>query len=128
MNEVETVFQVESYECGLACLVMIQRGLGGDISLNEFRERVGGRDHELSIKDIIHCAKKMHLTGRPVQCDLDELRQLALPAILHWRFNHWVVLTKITGNQFTVHDPVEGRLPLPRSEISQLYTGIAIEF
>ena len=128
MNEVETVFQVESYECGLACLVMIQRGLGGDISLNEFRERVGGRDHELSIKDIIHCAKKMHLTGRPVQCDLDELRQLALPAILHWRFNHWVVLTKITGNQFTVHDPVEGRLPLPRSVISQLYTGIAIEF
>jgi len=128
MNEVETVFQVESYECGLACLVMIQRGLGGDISLNEFRERVGGRDHELSIKDIIHCAKKMHLTGRPVQCDLEELRQLALPAILHWRFNHWVVLTKITGNQFTVHDPVEGRLPLPRSVISQLYTGLAIEF
>lgn len=128
MNQVETVFQVESYECGLACLVMIQRGLGGDISLNEFRERVGGRDQELSIKDIIHCAKKMHLTGKPVQCDLDQLPQLALPAILHWRFNHWVVLTKITGNQFTIHDPVEGRLPLPRSVISQLYTGIAIEF
>ena len=128
MNKIETVFQVESYECGLACLVMIQRGLGGDISLNEFREMVGGRDQELSIKDIIHCAKKMHLSGRPIQCHLDELSQLSLPAILHWRFNHWVVLTKITGNQFTIHDPVEGLRPLSRSVTSQLYTGIAIEF
>ncbi|MBT6246489.1 MAG: hypothetical protein HOI43_13820, partial [Gammaproteobacteria bacterium] len=128
MNRIQTVFQSESHECGLACLIMIQQGLGGETRLNEFRDLVGTRNQELSIKELVDCAKKLDLSGRPIQCELSELPQLKLPAILHWRLNHWVVLTKVTSEQFIVHDPAEGRLSLVRSEVSRMYTGIAIEF
>jgi len=128
MNRIQTVFQSESHECGLACLIMIQQGLGGETRLNDFRERVGARNQALTIKELVDCAKKLDLAGRPIQCELSELPQLILPAILHWRLNHWVVLTKATAGQFIIHDPAEGQLSLVRSEVSRMYTGIAIEF
>jgi len=128
MNQIHTVYQAESYECGLACLIMIHRSLGGKTHLNEFREMVGSRHQELSIKELVDCAKTLHLAGRPVQCELTELPQLIFPAILHWRLDHWVVLTKATSDYYIVHDPAEGQLSLDRSEIARMYTGIAIQF
>ena len=38
----------------------------------------------------------MQLACRPLRFELDHLRQLRLPAIVHWDMNHFVVLKSVT--------------------------------
>jgi ATP-binding cassette subfamily B protein RaxB len=70
----------------------------------------------------------LHLETRPVRVAVRELPQLRLPAILHWQFDHFVVLVAKRRNQFVIHDPAIGRRVLPGSELDKSFTGVAMEF
>jgi ATP-binding cassette, subfamily B, bacterial CvaB/MchF/RaxB len=65
--------------------------------------------------------------ARPVRLELEELQQLRMPCILHWDLNHFVVLQKINGNKITLLDPALGIRVVSHSEVSQHFTGIALE-
>src|SRR5689334_17007301 len=84
--------QSEAAECGLACLAMISSFYGHRIDLNTLR-----RQHPVSLKGVtlravIQVANHMQLSGRPLRFELGHLRQLRLPAMIHWDMNHFVVL------------------------------------
>ena len=53
--------------------------------------------------------------------------QLRLPAILHWDLNHFVVLKSVGRDQVVVHDPAFGERRLSMEEVSQHFTGVALE-
>lgn len=40
-------------------------------------------------------ASAKHLKSRTLRLELDEMSELALPCILHWALNHFVVLKKV---------------------------------
>lgn len=74
----------------------------------------------------------MRLTTRPLRLDLHEFPQLALPCILHWNLNHFVVLVDVRKNWqgktiLTVQDPAVGERRLTLEEASDCFTGIALE-
>ncbi len=64
---------------------------------------------------------------RAVRCELSDFAQLSLPVILHWEFNHFVVLTKITSSGAVIKDPASGRRVLSMDEVSRGFTGVALE-
>ena len=70
---------------------------------------------------------QLKLAPRPLRVELSHLSQLRLPCVLHWDFNHFVVLTRVSGNRVTLHDPAVGRVELPLSELSRHFTGVALE-
>ena len=64
---------------------------------------------------------------RPLRLDLEELGQLKTPCILHWNLNHFVVLVKVGKSKITILDPAFGKRTLSFSEVSEHFTGIALE-
>jgi ATP-binding cassette, subfamily B, bacterial CvaB/MchF/RaxB len=62
-----------------------------------------------------------------LKVELEQIDKLSMPAILHWDFNHFVVLTQMRSGQITIHDPARGARQLSLSEASKHFTGVALE-
>ena len=77
---------------------------------------------------LIGYAERLGLACRPVRVDLDDLMELDLPALLHWDLNHFVVLKSVGPTGATIHDPAAGVVKLSRQQISEKFTGFALEF
>ena len=122
------ILQTEMSECGLACLAMISRYHGHDIDLNVLRRRHLVSMTGASLKSVISIADGLQLSSRPLRVDLDHLVKLQLPAMLHWDLNHYVVLKSIKGEWAEVHDPGVGLRRMKLSQLSDHFTGIAVEF
>jgi ATP-binding cassette, subfamily B, bacterial CvaB/MchF/RaxB len=121
------IFQSEAAECGLACLAMIAAHYGLQTDLVSLR-----RAHAISLTgatlaQLMQIASRLDLASRPLKVELENLGRLALPVILHWNFNHFVVLTRVRGGVAVIHDPAQGELHLKLSVVSQHFTGVALE-
>ncbi len=121
------ILQTEATECGLACLCMIAGFHGHSVDLASLRRR-----HPVSLKGatlatLIGVANQLELATRPLKLDLDHLRELRLPCILHWEFNHFVVLCAVGSRRVTIADPAGGVQHLSYREVGERFTGIALE-
>lgn len=119
--------QSEAAECGLACLSMIASFHGHNADASALRRRYGFSLKGATLKDVIAVGDRMGLASRPVRLELDELRLLRTPCILHWDLNHFVVLKAVGRRTATIHDPAEGMRRLPLAEVSRHFTGVALE-
>lgn len=121
------VRQSEIGECGLACLVTIADHYGFRTDLAAMRRTHGGGLRGASLKSLIASADAIGLAPRPVKLPLEALANLHLPAILHWNFNHFVVLERISGTRALICDPAGRRGWRALSEISDHFSGVALE-
>ena len=121
------ILQTEAAECGLACLAMVLSYHGVMTDLATLRQR-----HAISLKGItlatlVDLAQQEKLGTRALRLDVHELQQLRLPAVLHWELNHLLVLKKMSGDSYVVHDPAYGERHLSKTEMSRGFTGVALE-
>lgn len=126
-HRLPTIQQTEAAECGLACLAMISSYYGHRIDLNTLRRRHPVSLKGVTLRALIQVASQMHLACRPLRFEPDQLRQLHVPAIIHWDMNHFLVLKSVTRKGIVVHDPASGEKFFPISEASKHLTGIALE-
>jgi ATP-binding cassette subfamily B protein RaxB len=82
----------------------------------------------MTLGDLLQAGTQLGLSCRPVRAEIASLRTLRLPVVLHWVFNHFVVLIKADGNSLTILDPAMGRRSLSYQEFGRFYTGVAVEF
>ena len=121
------VIQAEAAECGLACLAMVASYHGHRIDLGTLRRRHPVSLKGVTLRGLIQVANQLHLACRPLRFELDHLRQLRLPAIVHWDLNHFVVLKAVKHKGIVVHDPASGEKSYPIAEASKHLTGVALE-
>lgn len=121
------ILQSEAAECGLACLAMVLGAHGHLVDLPSLRARHAVSMRGATLADLMHLAAQLDLTARPLRLELEHLGELPLPCVLHWDFNHFVVLTRVQRDRLTVHDPARGRCRLTRAEFSRHFTGVALE-
>jgi len=121
------VRQATSTECGLACVAMIAGYFGSSTDLTSLRRKHRISLQGASLDDVAKVCKEQHLVTRAVRCDLDELAKLRTPCILHWRFNHFVVLKSVSANGLLIHDPARGVVREPLSVANSAFTGVALE-
>lgn len=126
-SKTPVILQTEMTECGLACLAMVSRFHGHDVDLNSLRETYLLSMRGTSLKQIIKIAGELTLSPRALKVDLDQLHKLTLPAVLHWDLNHFVVLTRVRKDRVEIIDPGVGRRGLTFSQVSDHFTGIALE-
>src|SRR3954452_5331459 len=100
--------QTEAAECGLACLAMIASYHGHRVDLNTLRRRHPVSLQGATLRGLIQVANQMHLACRPIRFELNDVRLLTLPAIVHWDMNHFVVLKTISSKGMVIHDPAIG--------------------
>jgi len=121
------LLQTEATECGLACLGMVAGFYGYRTDLASLRRRYPISLKGVTLKDMMQIAGQLHMNTRPLKLELQDLGELKLPCILHWNFNHFVVLKEVHGRSVTIHDPAFGIRKLSLDEVSKSFTGVALE-
>ncbi|AMO96892.1 ABC transporter family protein [Collimonas fungivorans] len=121
------MLQTEATECGLACLGMLAGYYGYRTDLASLRRRFPVSLKGSTLRDLIAIAGQLELATRPLKLDLDDLAQLKLPCILHWNFNHFVVLQEVGPRSVTICDPAFGIRKLSMDEAAKAFTGVALE-
>ncbi|HOV96737.1 MAG TPA: peptidase domain-containing ABC transporter [Thermomonas sp.] len=119
--------QSEAAECGLASLAMVAAAHGLSLSLAELRQRFPLSLKGAKLNQLIHVAQQLGFSTRPLRLDMEDLGKLKLPCVLHWDFNHFVVLAKVGRSKVTVLDPAMGERRLSLPEASDHFTGVALE-
>lgn len=121
------MLQAEAAECGLACLAMIAVYHGHDVDLASLRRRFSTSLKGMNLARVMTMAAQLGLSSRPLKLDLNELKQLKRPCLLHWDMNHFVVLKRVTAHGIVIHDPAHGVRKLRMREASDHFTGVALE-
>lgn len=120
--------QTEIAECGLACLSMVSDYWGKTLGIEELRRRFPITSRGMTLSDLITLANSLNLSTRPLQLDIEHLPELALPAILHWGMNHYVVLEKYRDGRAYIVDPAHGAGGWhDAASVDRNFTGIALE-
>jgi ATP-binding cassette, subfamily B, bacterial CvaB/MchF/RaxB len=126
-NRLPVILQTESAECGLACLAMVAHYHGFRSDLASLRRRFPISLKGATLASMIDIAQRLELTSRAVRLELEDLGKLRLPCILHWSFNHFVVLKSVNAKGAVIIDPAKGMRTLSMKEVSDAFTGVALE-
>src|ERR1700712_734456 len=97
------------------------------VYLNSRRRRFPVSLKGVTLQALMQLAEQLQLSCRPLKFDLDNLRQLRLPAIVHWDLNHFGVLKTVPRKGIVVHDPAVGERVFSLAEASRHLTGVAVE-
>ncbi len=119
--------QSSATECGLACVAMAANFLGSGADITQLR-----RDHAVSLKGatlkhIVSVCNDLQLSTRAVTCRVAELGKLRIPCILHWGFNHFVVLVSAGRRHIVINDPARGTVKETYATAGKIFTGVALE-
>ncbi|MCG5444044.1 peptidase domain-containing ABC transporter [Micromonospora sp. NIE79] len=128
MTRVPVILQMSSTECGPSCLAMVLGGLGQSTPVRELRRHFGiGRDGT-NAQRIIEVARVYGLAARGLRVSPDNLAEVRLPAIAHWRQDHFTVLEKVRPGRIRMVDPASGRRWLSHEEFYEDFSGTVLEF
>lgn len=121
------ILQTEAAECGLACLAMVLGYHGVMTDLATLRARHAISLKGMTLATLAKLAEDEKLGFRAVRLELQDIDKLRMPAILHWDLNHFVVLKSVGNGFITVHDPDVGERRYRMEEVSEHFTGVALE-
>lgn len=126
---VPMVMQLEALECGAASLTMILAYYGRWIPLEQIRADCGVSRDGSNAKNILKAARYHGLDAAGYRYEPEALREHgSFPCIIHWNFNHFVVLTGIRGNRVYINDPARGSCVVDWKTFDSSFTGICLQF
>lgn len=123
------IMQMEAAECGAASLSMILAYYGKWVPLEQARLDCGVSRDGSNAKNIYRAAMQYGLGAKAYRFEPDDLRQKAsYPCILHWGFNHFVVLNGFHRNGAIINDPARGLVTVSMEELDENFTGVCLMF
>lgn len=125
-RRVPVVLQMTTTQCGAACLTMVLRFFGRAVSLTTIAEEMDVGRNGASALSIAQTARQHGLTVRAFSTEPEHLAKLALPAILHWNFSHFVVLEAWQADGAVIVDPAQGRRTVAAAEFDRCFTGVVL--
>lgn len=109
--------QLESSDCGFACVKMISEYFGYSVSIEELKSLVDFSRQGVSIKNICELLTTLRIDSAVVRATLDNLNDSPLPIILYWEQKHFVVLYKIDKKgKYYIADPAMGKMKFTANE------------
>ena len=126
---VPVIMQMEALECGAACLAMILAYYQKWVPLEQVRLDCGVSRDGSRMKNIYLAGKHYGLEAHGYRMELEGLKKAAsFPCIIHWEFNHFVVLDGFRGDRAVINDPARGRVLVSMEQFDQSFTGFCLTF
>ena len=127
--KVPVIMQMEALECGAACLDMILAYYGKWIALEQVRKDCGVSRDGSNARNILRAARNYGMTAKGYRYEIEDLKENGkFPCIIHWNFNHFVVLDGFRGNKAVINDPGRGKYTVSMEVFDESYTGICLMF
>lgn len=127
--KVPVVMQMEALECGAASLTMILAYYDKWIPLEQVRADCGVSRDGSNAKNVLKAARSYGLIAKGYRYEPDELKKNGkFPCIIHWNFNHFLVLCGFRGNKAVLNDPAKGTYSVPMEIFDKSFTGICLMF
>ena len=122
------LMQMDATECGAACLAMLLTYYGRKTNVAEVRQRCGsGRDGQTA-RTLVTVARSYGLRTRAISLQEGDFRYVTLPAVIHWSFNHFVVVERWSPRSVKLVDPALGRRRVSAAEFDANFTGVVLLF
>ena len=126
---VPVVMQMEALECGAASLTMIMHYYRKFIPLEQARVDCGVSMNGANARDIMIAARSYGMKADAWRVEPEDLLEEGpFPCIIHWGFNHFVVLCGFKGRRAVLNDPARGRVTVEWEEFDREFTGVCITF
>jgi len=125
----QCVLQASEEDCGAACLAAISRHYGRTLSITRSREAVGTGQLGTTLLGLKRGSEVLGFNARSVKASkevVDRIKELPLPAVIHWKGYHWVVLYGKRGRKYIIADPAAGIRYLNRQELTAAWNGIML--
>ena len=127
--KVPVVMQMEALECGAASLTMILAYYGKWMPLEQVRADCGVSRDGSNAKNILKAARSYGLVAKGYRYEPEGLKENGkFPCIIHWNFNHFVVLDGFKGSKAYLNDPAKGSYSVPMEIFDKSFTGICLMF
>ena len=127
--KVPVIMQMEALECGAACLTMVLAYYEKWIPLEQVRVDCGVSRDGSNAGNVLKAARFYGLAADGYKLEVQTLVEHAtFPCIIHWNFNHFVVLDGFKGKKAILNDPARGRVEVTMEEFDQSFTGICLMF
>ena len=127
--KVPVIMQMEALECGAACLTMVLAYYEKWVPLEKVRVDCGVSRDGSNAGNVLKAARYYGLEADGYKLEVQTLMEHAtFPCIIHWNFNHFVVLDGFRGKKAILNDPARGRVEVTMEEFDESFTGICLLF
>jgi len=126
--KVPFVMQMEMRECGAASLAMILAYHGKWLPPEQVREDCGISRDGSNAKNILLAARNYGLDAKGYRGEVEDVKKAVFPCIIHWNFNHFVVLKGFSDKYAYLNDPAVGETRVPMEVFDKSFTGIYLKF
>ena len=127
--KVPVVMQMEALECGAASLAMVLAYYDKWIPLEQVRADCGVSRDGSNAKNVLRAARSYGLIAKGYRFEPEDLKKNGkFPCIIHWNFNHFVVLCGFKGDKAILNDPAQGHYAVSMEAFDKAFTGICLMF
>ena len=125
--KVPVIIQMEALECGAACLAMIMAYYDKWVPLEQLRVDCGVSRDGSNAKNVLVAARSYGFDAGGYRLEPEDLvKRGTFPCIIHWNFNHFVVLCGFHGGKAILNDPARGTVAVPMEEFDKSFTGVCL--
>ena len=127
--KVPVIMQMEALECGAACLAMVLAYYGKWVPLEQVRSDCGVSRDGSNARNVLKAARNYGLEAAGYRYEPEDLKKEGhFPCIVHWEFNHFIVVNGIKGNMVYVNDPARGSVTMTMEQFDGGFTGVCLMF